>query len=48
MLEKIQQAHYSTPATIVNEIDDWLSSAPIQERMPEKITAEQDIKWLLG
>jgi hypothetical protein len=48
MLEKIQQAHYSTPATVVDEIDDWLSSAPIQERIPEKMTAEQDVKWLLS
>ena len=48
MLEKIQNDYYATPATHLDEIDEWLSSPPIQEQIPENFTAEADAKWLLA
>jgi hypothetical protein len=48
MLKEIQRRHYSTSATSeINEINDWLESSPIQEPVPDNMTAEQDIKWLI-
>jgi hypothetical protein len=49
MLREIQRRHYSTSATSeINEINDWLESPPIQEPVPDNMTAEQDIKWLMA
>jgi hypothetical protein len=48
MLEKIQKDHYAAPAAHLDEIDEWLSSPPIQEQIPENLTAEADAKWLLA
>jgi len=48
MLEKIQKNHYTAPATHLDEIDEWLSSPPIQELIPENLTVEEDTKWLLA
>lgn len=49
MLQKIQEEHYSTVATDdIDEIDEWLRSPPIQERVPDNMTAEQDIQWLMA
>src|SRR6202012_1073682 len=49
MLQKIQEEHYSTVATDdIDEIDEWLKSPPIQERVPDNMTAEQDIQWLMA
>jgi hAT family C-terminal dimerisation region len=49
MLRDIQQKHYSTVASSeADEIEDWLESAPIQEPVPDYMTAEQDISWLMG
>ena len=31
-----------------NEINDWLESPPIQEPVPDNMTAEQDILWLMA
>ena len=47
MLEKIQNNHYAT-ARDLDEIDEWLSSPPIQEQIPDNMTAEEDIQWLLS
>ena len=47
MLREIQRKHYLTMATSqTNEINDWLESPPIQEPVPDNMTAEQDILWL--
>jgi hypothetical protein len=44
MLREIQRKHYSTTATSqTDEINDWLESSPIQEPVPDNMTAEQDI-----
>ena len=44
MLREIQRKHYSTTATSqTDEINDWLESPPIQEPVPDRMTAEQDI-----
>ena len=49
MLQNIQKKHYSTVATSeFDEIDEWLESPPIQEPVPESMTAEQDIAWLMA
>ena len=49
MLEKIQKDHYATaPTRHLDEIDEWLSSPPIQEQIPDNMTAEQDVQWLLA
>jgi hypothetical protein len=46
---EIQRKHYSTSTTSkIDEINDWLESPPIQEPMPDNMTAEQDIKWLMA
>ena len=36
------------PTTHLDEINEWLSSPPIQEQIPENLTAEEDAKWLLA
>jgi hAT family protein len=47
MLEKIQKDHYETMlARDLDEVDEWLSSPPIQEQIPENLTAEEDAQWL--
>jgi hypothetical protein len=48
MLEKIQKDHYAASVIHLDEIDEWLSSPPIQEQIPENLTAEDDCKWLLA
>ena len=49
MLQDIQAELYSTVvASDIDEINEWLNSAPIQESVPNKMTAEQDIKWLMA
>src|SRR3982751_4309494 len=48
MLEKIQKEHYATAPRDLDEIDEWLSSPPIQEQIPDKMTAEEDVRWLLS
>ncbi len=49
MLEKIQRDHYITaPTRDLDEIDEWLSSPPIQERIPDNLTAEEDAQWLFA
>lgn len=48
MLEKIQKDHYAAPAAQLDEIEEWLSSPPIHEHIPENLTAEADAKWLLA
>jgi hypothetical protein len=49
MLREIQRKHYSTSITSkIDEITDWLESPPIQEPIPDNMTAEQDIKWLMA
>ena len=50
MLEKIQKNHYAAPATVAHpdEIDEWLSSPPIQEWIPDNLTVEEDAQWLLA
>ena len=48
MLEKIQKDHYAALAIHLDEIDEWLSSPPIQEQIPENLTAEEDTKWLMA
>jgi len=48
MLQDIQAELYSTVvASDIDEINEWLNSAPIQESVPNKMAAEQDIKWLM-
>ena len=42
ILEKIQKDHYAAPTTHLDEIDEWLSSPPIQEQIPENLTVEED------
>jgi len=49
MLRDIQAELYSTiAASDIDEVDEWLNSAPIQESVPERMTAEQDVKWLMA
>ena len=49
MLQDIQAELYSTiAASDVDEVDEWLNSAPIQESVPDRMTAEQDVKWLMA
>ena len=48
MLEKIQKDHYTTPTRDLDEIDEWLSSPPIQEQIPDNLTTEEDAQWLLA
>jgi len=49
MLEKIQKDHYATaPTRDLDEIDEWLGSPPIRERIPDNLTAEEDAQWLLA
>ena len=48
MLEKIQKDHYATaPTRDLDEIDEWLGSPPIRERISDNLTAEEDAQWLL-
>ena len=47
MLKKIQNDHYVT-ARDLDEINEWLSSPLIQEQIPDNMTAEEDIQWLLS
>ena len=47
MLQDIQTELYSTiAAPETDEVNEWLNFAPIQEYVPDRMTAEQDIKWL--
>jgi hAT family protein len=32
----------------LDEIDQWLSSPPIQEQIPKNLTAEEDAQWLFA
>jgi hypothetical protein len=49
MLREIQRKHYLTSITsIIDKIHDWFKSPPIQEPVPNNMTAKQDIKWLMA
>ena len=50
MLQDIQAELYNSTvvASDIDEINEWLNSALIQESVPNKMTAEQDIKWLMA